>query len=125
ELMGFHFHVGSQIFSNKSHLKAIEIITNLMRDVKNEFGFITKELNTSGGYGIKYASKEQRKPLAYFTDEIIKVIDMNIKKYNLERPTIIIEPGRWIAGEAGITLYTIGSIKEIPGVRTYVSIDGG
>lgn len=125
ELMGFHFHVGSQIFSNKSHLKAIEIITNLMRDVKNEFGFITKELNTGGGYGIKYASKEQRKPLAYFTDEIIKVIDMNIKKYNLERPTIIIEPGRWIAGEAGITLYTIGSIKEIPGVRTYVSIDGG
>lgn len=125
QLLGFHFHIGSQLFDNKHHLKAIEIITKLMKDVKDEFGFITKELNTGGGYGIQYAGEEERKPLAYFTDEIVNKVEINIKKHGLERPNIIIEPGRWIAGEAGITLYTIGSIKEIPKIRTYVSVDGG
>lgn len=125
ELLGFHSHIGSQIFDNKNHLKAIQIITKLMKDVKDEFGFVTKELNTGGGYGIRYAGEEERKPLTYFTDEIVKQVEIQSKEYGLERPTIIIEPGRWIVGEAGITLYTIGSIKEIPGVRTYVSVDGG
>lgn len=125
EPLGFHFHVGSQIFDNKNHLKAIKIIVGLMKDVKEEYGFITKELNTGGGYGIQYAGDQKRKPLSYFTDPIVEEIERQIKKYDLERPTIIIEPGRWIVGEAGITLYTIGAIKEIPGVRTYVSIDGG
>lgn len=125
EPLGFHFHVGSQIFDNKNHLKAIKIIVGLMKDVKEKYGFITKELNTGGGYGIQYAGDQERKPLSYFTDPIVEEIERQIKKYDLERPTIIIEPGRWIVGEAGITLYTIGAIKEIPGVRTYVSIDGG
>lgn len=125
EPLGFHFHVGSQIFDNKNHLKAIKIIVGLMKDVKEKYRFITKELNTGGGYGIQYAGDQERKPLSYFTDPIVEEIERQIKKYDLERPTIIIEPGRWIVGEAGITLYTIGAIKEIPGVRTYVSIDGG
>ncbi len=125
ELLGFHSHIGSQIFDNENHIKSIEVITNLMKDVKRDFGFITKELNTGGGYGIQYAGDDERKPLSYFTDEIVKEVEKRTEEYGLERPTIIIEPGRWVAGEAGITLYTVGSIKEIPGVRTYVGIDGG
>lgn len=125
ELLGFHFHVGSQLFHNKNHLKSIEIIVKLMKDVKEDFGFVTKELNTGGGYGIQYAGDKRRKPLAYFTDEIVKKIDEKTKGYGLKRPTITIEPGRWLVGEGGITLYTIGAIKEIPGIRTYVSVDGG
>ncbi len=125
QLLGFHSHIGSQLFDNQSHLKSIQIIVKLMKDVKDKFGFVTKELNTGGGYGIRYAGDENRRPLAYFTDEIVKEVEKSTKEYGLERPTITIEPGRWIVAEAGITLYTIGSIKEIEGVRTYVSVDGG
>ncbi|WP_353096164.1 diaminopimelate decarboxylase [Tissierella praeacuta] len=125
ELVGFHFHIGSQISDNENHIKAIKIITQLIKKVKDEYGFRVKELNTGGGYGIHYSEDEKRKPLAYFTDSIIKEIEERCKEYDLERPLVIIEPGRWVVGEAGITIYTIGAIKEIPGIRTYVSIDGG
>lgn len=125
QLKGFHFHIGSQLQENETHVKAIEIITALMKEVKDELGFITEELNTGGGYGIHYNGDESRKPLSYFTDVIMKKIDEECEKYKLERPRIVIEPGRWIVGEAGITLYTIGSIKKIPGVRTYVAVNGG
>ncbi|MGJ0845346.1 diaminopimelate decarboxylase [Tissierella praeacuta] len=125
ELVGFHFHIGSQISDNENHIKAIRIMAQLIKKVKDDYGFIVKELNTGGGYGIHYSENEERKPLAYFTDSIIKEIEERCKEYNLERPLVIIEPGRWVVGEAGITIYTIGAIKEIPGIRTYVSVDGG
>ena len=125
ELKGFHFHVGSQLHENESHIKALKIMVNLMKEVKDELGFVTKELNTGGGYGIHYSGDEERKPLSFFTDAIMKELEEGCRENGLERPLVIIEPGRWIIGEAGITLYTIGSIKEIPGVRTYVGVDGG
>lgn len=125
ELKGFHFHIGSQLQENETHVKAIKIIVSLMNEVKNDIGFITKELNTGGGYGIHYNGDEDRKPLRYFTDAIIEELEKECEKYNLERPKVVIEPGRWIVGEAGITLYTIGSIKNIPRIRTYVGVDGG
>lgn len=125
ELLGFHSHIGSQISDNENHIKAIGIMTNLMKMLKDEYGFITKELNTGGGYGIHYSGSEERKPLSYFTDAIMKELEEKCKEHELERPLVIIEPGRWLVGEAGITLYTVGAIKEIPGIRTYISIDGG
>lgn len=125
ELLGFHFHIGSQISEYKTHIKSIKILMELMKKAKDEYGFITKELNTGGGYGIKYVEGDERKDLAYFTDPIIREIEEKCLEYKLKRPLVIIEPGRWIVGEAGITLYTIGTIKEIPGIRTYVSVDGG
>ncbi|MDR7855381.1 diaminopimelate decarboxylase [Tissierella sp.] len=125
ELLGFHFHIGSQISDNKNHIKSIDIMTKLMKKVKDEYGFVTKELNTGGGYGIHYSQDDKRKPLAYFTDSIMEEVEEKCKEYDLESPLVIIEPGRWLVGEAGITVYTIGTIKEIPGIRTYVSVDGG
>jgi len=125
ELLGFHFHIGSQLLSPENHLEGIDVLIELMKKVKDKYGFITKELNTGGGYGIYYTNKEERKPLKYFVDPIMEEIAQQCEKYNLERPLIMIEPGRWIVGESGITVYTIGAIKEIPGVRTYVSVDGG
>lgn len=125
ELLGFHFHIGSQLLNPKNHLEGIDVLIDLMKRVKEDYGFITKELNTGGGYGIYYTDEEERKPLKYFVDPIMDEIEDQCKKHDLERPLIMIEPGRWVAGEAGITLYTLGAIKEIPGVRTYVSIDGG
>jgi len=125
ELLGFHFHVGSQIFDNQSHVMAVEKVMNIIKEAKDTFGFITKELNTGGGYGIYYIEGDNPKPLSYFTDAIMEKVAEKCKEFDLNMPTIIIEPGRWIIGEAGITLYSVGAIKEIPGIRTYASIDGG
>lgn len=125
ELKGFHFHIGSQIHENTTHVKAINILMKMAKAAKDDLGFITSELNAGGGYGICYEQNESRKPISYYTDAMMKELIDECEKYELERPMLIIEPGRWIVGEAGITLYTIGSIKEIPGVRTYVGIDGG
>ncbi len=125
KFMGFHFHVGSQLLENASHLAAIDILTKLMKDVKDEFSLETKELNVGGGFGIRYTEEDDRKTLTYFTNAIMERIDEKCHEYKLLIPRVTIEPGRWIVGESGITLYTIGSIKEIPDVRIYVGIDGG
>lgn len=125
ELMGFHFHVGSQLMDNSSHIAGLKIILKLVREMKNEFGFITKELNTGGGFGIAYSEEDKPRPLRHFTDTIMEEIEAEFIDMGIDRPTVIIEPGRWLIAEAGITLYTIGSIKEIPNIRTYVAVDGG
>lgn len=125
QLMGFHFHVGSQLLENTSHLAALEILVNVMKEAKEDFGFETLEINVGGGFGIHYTGDEERKSLSYFMDPIMEKLKALTESFDLKMPTVTIEPGRWIIGEAGITLYTIGSIKEIPGIRTYVGIDGG
>ena len=124
-LLGFHFHIGSQILDNKTYLEAVDAAVKIMKGAKDRFGFETKELNTGGGYGIQYADGEERKPIYFYTDPIMLQIQKKCKDYGLKIPRVIIEPGRWIVGEAGITLYTIGAIKEIPNTRTYISVDGG
>lgn len=125
DLLGFHFHIGSQIHKNDGYILAVQRIVNLMKKFKEELGFETRELNVGGGFGIKYTPGEERRPLSYFTDAIMNTLESECEEKELKRPRVLIEPGRWVVGEAGITLYTIGTIKEIPGIRTYVSIDGG
>lgn len=124
-LKGFHFHVGSQLLENTSHLMAVEIMLNLIKKMKDEIGFVTQELNLGGGYGIKYKGDDNTKELSYFVDPMMNMIEKFCSENSIGRPRIFIEPGRWVAGEAGITLYEVGSIKEIPGVRTYVGVNGG
>ncbi len=122
---GIHFHVGSQLFDNSSHLKAIENAIRLMKKLKNDLDIEIEELNVGGGFGIKYLESDKPKSLSYFIDAIMEAIKKKTYENGLKMPKIFIEPGRWMVGEAGITLYTVGTIKDIPGVRTYVSIDGG
>lgn len=124
-LLGFHFHVGSQLHANDSHLKAVEILTGIIQRVKEEHGFITEELNVGGGYGIYYTDEDAPETLAYFTDGIMDTLHRECSKHELKVPQVTIEPGRWVIGEAGMTVYTIGSIKEVPDIRTYAAIDGG
>jgi diaminopimelate decarboxylase len=98
----------------------------LMKDLKEELGFITEELNIGGGFGIRYTDEDdETKPISFHIDPIMKAVKDECGRAGLNMPIIIIEPGRWIVGEAGITLYTLGAIKEIPNVRTYISVDGG
>ena len=124
-LCGIHCHIGSQIFDIAPFELAAEKLIAFMADIKNEFGIELDELNLGGGFGIKYLPEHD--PVAY--DSYMQKVSVTVKtacqKYNLKLPFILIEPGRSIVGSAGITLYTVGSIKEIANVRTYVAIDGG
>jgi len=123
--MGFHFHVGSQLHNNESHLKALETALKLIKDTKDRFNYVTPELNIGGGFGIRYTDADDKKPYSYFLDPMMERIEEFSRELNITRPEVVIEPGRSIVGEAGITLYTVGTIKDIKGIRKYVSVDGG
>lgn len=121
---GLHFHVGSQLFDNVSHLQALDIMLKLTGEIRKRFDYNIKELNIGGGFGITYTD-EERMPYSYFLDPMMEKIESHFKDLGIKRPSIVIEPGRSLVGEAGLSLYTIGSIKDIKGVRKYVSVDGG
>lgn len=122
---GFHYHIGSQLHDNSSHIKALNISLELIKKIKDKFKYEVKELNVGGGFGIKYTDKDKVKPISYFVDPIMNRIKKFCCKENIKMLSVVIEPGRFIVGEAGIQLYKIGSIKEIPDLKTYVSVDGG
>lgn len=124
-LKGFHFHLGSNLYERDVYILGVEILLNLIKWLYDKLGFITKELNTGGGFGIYYSKGDEPKDISYYTDAIMAKVYSYCKKLKINIPDVIIEPGRWIVAESGITLYKIGSIKTIPNVRTYVSVDGG
>lgn len=125
EITGLHCHVGSQMFLYEPFALTAEIMMNFYAKLKNELGLSLCELNLGGGFGIKYT--EQDSPVDYegFIDSVSGVIHEICKEKNLEVPFIYMEPGRSIVGDAGITLYTAGGIKDIKDIRKYVSVDGG
>lgn len=124
EFLGFHFHVGSQLHENHAFLEALEVLLKLIKRAKDKFDFDTKELNIGGGFGVVYTN-EERQEFSYFLDPMMERIEGFFAEIGMKRPAIVIEPGRSIVAEAGMTLYTVGAIKEIEGVRKYVSVDGG
>lgn len=121
---GIHFHIGSQLHIIDSHINATKKALHLIRDIQTRFNVSVDELNIGGGFGIQYLPEDPSPSIEYFLDPCMTLIETYCSQYNIKRPKIIIEPGRWIIGEAGMTLYTIGSIKE-NGHITYASIDGG
>lgn len=125
ELSGLHCHIGSQIFDIDPFELAAEVMLKFMAQIKDETGFTVCELNLGGGFGIKYLTEEKPEAYEAYMGRVAKVVKEKAKEYALEMPFIIIEPGRSIVGSAGVTLYTVGAVKEIPNVRTYVSVDGG
>ena len=123
--LGFHFHVGSQLDDNSAHLGAVDIALDLVQEVKKRLDYEVSELNFGGGFGVRYTDEDIRQPFAYFLDPMMEKVLAFCEKENYPQPAVVIEPGRSIVAEAGITLHTIGAIKELPGIRKYVSIDGG
>ena len=131
-LRGFHFHIGSQIFENEMHVKSVKRIAGLMESLKSRIGFETEELNFGGGFGVgKTPEKapsplrgELHIPLSFFTDPMMEALNFECGWRDLKRPSVTIEPGRWIVAEAGITLYTVETVKHLPDV-TYIGVDGG
>lgn len=125
ELTELHCHIGSQIFDIDPFVSAAEIMMDFISDIRVQTGHIITQLNLGGGFGIQYTQKDT--PAAYdnYMMAVSKAVKAKAGEHALPVPFIYIEPGRSIVGEAGITLYTVGGIKEIPNIRTYVSVDGG
>ena len=125
KLTELHCHIGSQIFDIDPFVAAAEIMIDFIAKIKNELGVVISELNLGGGFGIKYTDKDEPVPYENYMEKVSVAVKSKCKEYGIAIPYIYIEPGRSIVGEAGITLYTAGGKKEIPDIRTYVSIDGG
>lgn len=125
QFYGLHFHIGSQLKENETHLTAAQTALNYVLEIKERFQYEVLELNYGGGFGVRYLSEDTRPSYAYFLDPLMALTQKFCQTHGLQMPTIVIEPGRSIVAEAGITLHEIGSIKEIPNVRKYVAIDGG
>lgn len=124
-LRGLHCHIGSQIFSVDPFVHAAEVMMGFLGQIKAETGVELPELNLGGGFGILYTDEDEPVPFGNYMEPVSRAVKASAEKLGLSQPFVLIEPGRSIVGEAGTTLYTVGSVKEIPDIRTYVSVDGG
>ena len=127
-LRGFHCHIGSQIFEKQSFVLAAEKNLAFVAEMKEKLGFEADLLNMGGGFGIWYTDADAKiEPEGYrsYLTALLSTVKEGCERYGLKRPFITLEPGRSIVGEAGITLYTVGAIKDIPGIRKYIAVDGG
>lgn len=124
-LRGLHCHIGSQIFDITSFGLAVRLMMQFLKTVKEETGQTIEELDLGGGLGIRYTSEDTPVGPEVLAELVTRTVKDTARELELELPRIMVEPGRSIVGEAGTTLYTIGSIKDIPGIRRYVAVDGG
>ena len=125
ELYGFHCHIGSQIFEIEPFIDAAETMLSFSAAVLERFGFETKVLNLGGGFGVRYVKEHPSFDYASAIGFLAKEMKNACAKLNIKLPAVVLEPGRSIVADAGITLYTVGSVKSIPDVKNYVSVDGG
>ncbi len=128
ELRGFHCHIGSQIFEKQSFVLAAQKVMDFIANVRQKFDYQAKELNIGGGFGVWYNDEDPQLKLSDYSDylkALIQAVKQKAEEHKLELPFLIIEPGRSIIGEAGVTLYTVGAIKDIVGIKKYVAVDGG
>ncbi|GAB4281153.1 MAG: diaminopimelate decarboxylase [Coriobacteriia bacterium] len=125
ELKGLHMHIGSQIFALQSYAKAIEVVVEFMEEVRRETGYTVEELDTGGGLGIAYGLPDEPSTIEEYGKVVVDGIKEECDRHGLPVPRMMVEPGRSMVANAGITLYTVGTVKEVPGIRTYVAVDGG
>ncbi len=125
DVVGLHSHIGSQIFALGAYQKAMEIMLDLLVQLRDELGFEPRKLGAGGGLGIAYTRMDDPPTPRYFVEVVRSALESGCSQRGLKVPQLVVEPGRSIAGPAGMALYTVGSIKDIPGVRRYVAVDGG
>jgi diaminopimelate decarboxylase len=125
ELIGLHAHVGSQIFNIEVYEKLIDTMLKLIRDIKSESGVILSHLNIGGGLGISYVPEDEPSSIEDLSKVVAGALRKYTKQYGVKIDKIYLEPGRSLIGNAGTTLYEAGNIKCIPGIKNYISIDGG
>ncbi len=122
---GLHAHIGSQIFETEAFLQTNKLLFSKIAEWHASDQYIPEVLNLGGGFGIQYTKEDRPLPHEEFIKKIVAAVKEEVEKLAIPMPEIWIEPGRSIVGNAGITLYTIGSQKDIPGIRKYISVDGG
>ena len=125
ELVGFHCHVGSLVFDSDTFLRSAAIMFEFMNSVREETGFVAEELSLGGGYGVRYTESDPELDLRANILSVGKEVASLCERFAYPQPRMILEPGRSIVADAGLTLYTVGTVKRIPGYKTYVSVDGG
>src|SRR3990170_8596640 len=125
ELVGLHAHIGSQIFEMAAFDLAIERLAALAREARDQHGFVTKELDVGGGLGIAHTEDELTPDPETSVTRIVARVETSFGEAGLPIPDVFVEPGRSLVGSSSVTLYRVGTVKRIPGVRTYVSVDGG
>ncbi|HEY4027138.1 MAG TPA: diaminopimelate decarboxylase [Candidatus Dormibacteraeota bacterium] len=125
ELVGLHSHIGSQIFDLRGHVAAMEIMLDLLAELRRDLGFEPQRLGAGGGLGIAYTRDDDPPTPRQFVETLLAALEAGAASRGLRVPLLVVEPGRSIAGPAGVALYTVGATKDVPGVRRYVAIDGG
>ncbi|NLP49682.1 diaminopimelate decarboxylase [Bacillus sp. RO1] len=125
DLLGIHCHIGSQIFETTGFKLAAGKLFETLKEWNDKEGFEARVVNLGGGFGIRYTEEDNPLPASVYVEEIITDVKSFVKNHDLKMPEIWIEPGRSLVGDAGTTIYSIGSKKEIPNIRHYLAIDGG
>lgn len=124
-LVGAHCHIGSQILQTEPFVLAAKIMMEFFNEVKQKLKFDLKELNLGGGFGINYLSGDESLDVDRCLELVFQELKSQCEKFNLKMPFLVLEPGRFLIAKAGVTLYTVGCVKEIAGVKKYVFVDGG
>ena len=122
---GLHFHLGSPIFELEPYSEAIDYVLSFAADMREKYGLQLKRFSPGGGFAIGYVADTLPLPLSDYAKEIATAIRKGCDTYGLDEPELSVEPGRALVGRSGVAVYTVGGIKTIPNVRTYVSVDGG
>lgn len=125
QLKGIHCHVGSQIQDPTLFINTVKTMVRFMDTIRQETGYTTDVLNIGGGFGVAYLDEDERLDFAQTMERVMETLIEEVEARELPLPTIGIEPGRWLVANAGATLYEVGTVKEVSGVRTFVSVDGG
>ena len=124
-LVGIHAHIGSQIFALDSYRREVEVLFIALDEWRRDFGFECCIFNIGGGLGIRYTEADMPSSIAEFAHVSVTAVRAGVERHGMVMPKLFVEPGRSIAGKAAVTAYTVGTVKVIPGVRTYVAVDGG
>ncbi|MBI2868791.1 MAG: diaminopimelate decarboxylase [Chloroflexi bacterium] len=124
-LVGLHAHLGSSIFEVAPYREAIGILLEFVARMKRQLNFEPRELDLGGGYAVQYTVDNPAPPISDYAEVVTSTIRARCQELGLKEPHLVVEPGRSIVARSGMALYTVGAIKDIPGVRRYVSVDGG
>lgn len=124
-LAGLHCHIGSQIFALHSYPEAVEVMVELMARIEEGYGYHIEELDVGGGLGIAYTADDKPASIDEFAETVTSAVHAACEKFGVPEPRLLTEPGRSLVATAGVTLYTVGILKTLPGIRKYVAVDGG
>ena len=125
ELSGFHCHVGSMVFDSDVFIRSAKIMLSFIAHARYTYNYTAPELNLGGGYGVRYLASQPEPDLDANLAEVAEKVRIMCRELYLPQPAISFEPGRSIVADSGLTLYTVGMVKRIPGFINYVSVDGG